>query len=69
MHTHCYMGAGDLVAKDVEKAEVYDVFFASVFTGYTCLQQSQVPETQRKIWSKEDVPFIGEVHICEHVTN
>lgn len=69
MHTRCYMGAGDLVAKDVEKGDVHNVFFASVFTSYACLQQSQVPETHRKICSKEDIPFIGEVQVCEYVTN
>lgn len=31
-------GAGDVVTYDREKAEVFDAFFASVFTGRTGLQ-------------------------------
>ena len=31
-------GAGDLVTYDREKAEVFDAFFAAVFTGGTGLQ-------------------------------
>lgn len=37
-------GAGSLATKDVEKAEVLNTFFASVFTGSIGLQESQDPE-------------------------
>lgn len=45
-------GVGDLVKKDMEKAEILHAFFASVINGKICLQESQGPENNRKIWSK-----------------
>lgn len=45
--------AGYLVTKDMEKP--YNATFASVFTGNTCLQESQAPETHEKLWVKEDL--------------
>lgn len=39
-------GAGTLVTQDMEKAEVLDAFFTSVFTGQTGRQGSQAPETR-----------------------
>jgi len=41
------------VAQDVEKAEVLNDFFISVFTSKTGLQKSKASETRRKVWSKE----------------
>lgn len=47
-------GAGDLVIQDMVMAEVFNAFFASLFTGKTGLQESQVPEKNVKVWRKED---------------
>lgn len=44
-------GAGELVTNDMEKAEVLNALFASVFTNETALLVSQGPETREKIWS------------------
>ena len=40
------------VTQCIEKAEVQNAFFTSVFTSRTILQESQAPETWGKIWSK-----------------
>ena len=42
-------GTGALVPKGTEKAEVLHAFFASVFAGKSGPQQSQAPETRRKV--------------------
>ena len=37
-------GAGDLLINEIKKSEVLNVFFTLVFSGRTCLQESQAPE-------------------------
>ncbi|KAK4827148.1 hypothetical protein QYF61_015102 [Mycteria americana] len=49
--------ARELVTNGTEKAEILDAFFASVFTRKNILQESQAPETRRKVWDKEDLPW------------
>lgn len=42
----------DVVTQDVENTEVLNVFFTSVFTSRTDLQESEVSENKAKGWSK-----------------
>lgn len=44
--------AGDWVAKDTEKAKVFNAFFDLVFTNKICFQDSQV---HINIWYNEDL--------------
>ncbi|GAB0177898.1 mitochondrial enolase superfamily member 1 [Grus japonensis] len=60
---------GDLGTQDMEKAEVLNAGFLSVFTSKTGLQESQVLETKGKDWSKKDVPLIEEDQIREYLSN
>lgn len=49
------MGTGDLVTKDVEKPRYSMPSLVWILLFKTCLQESQVPDMPRKVWSKEDV--------------
>lgn len=42
-------------------------FFNSVFTSKTGLQKSHVPETRKKVWSKEDVCLVEEDLVREYL--
>lgn len=57
--------AEDLVTQNMVKAEILNAFFTSVVTSKTNLQESQAPETRRKVWSKEDVTLVGEDRVRE----
>lgn len=46
-----------LVTKDLGKAKVLNVFFASVLTAKTSLQKSQVLEIRMKDWHKKSSFF------------
>jgi len=50
-------GEGDLLMNEMKKAEALNVFFTLVFSGRTCLQESQAPEASGTFWNKEDLPI------------
>ncbi|GAB0179618.1 mitochondrial enolase superfamily member 1 [Grus japonensis] len=58
---------GDLVTQDMEKAEVLNDFFASVFTGKCLSHTAQV--TEGKDWENEEPPTVGEDHVRDHLRN
>ncbi|XP_068785519.1 uncharacterized protein [Struthio camelus] len=53
-------GAGALVTKDTEKAELLNAFFASVFTAKASPEEFQTLETREEGWRKEDSPLVEE---------
>jgi len=48
------------VTQDMEEAAVLNVFFTSIFTSKTVLQEPQAPATRGKGRSKEDVLLVEE---------
>lgn len=60
-------GTWDLVTNNTEKPEELNALFASVFTGNTCLQNSQVLETFGKVWSKETFSSTEEHYLRKHL--
>ena len=55
------------VTKDMEKTEVLNAFFALVFTGWTCLQDSKTLEASGKVWTQEDLLSVEEDQVWEHL--
>ena len=47
-------GTGDMVTWDMEKSEVLNVIFASLFTNNNIFQESQAPEASEKVRSKTE---------------
>ncbi|GAB0193490.1 mitochondrial enolase superfamily member 1 [Grus japonensis] len=58
---------GDLVTQDMEKAEVLNDVFASVFTGKCLSHTAQV--TEGRDWENAEPPTVGEDQVREHLRN
>ncbi|GAB0188222.1 mitochondrial enolase superfamily member 1 [Grus japonensis] len=58
---------GELVTQDMEKAEVLNDFFASVFTGKSLSHTAQVAEGRD--WEKAEPPTVGEDQVREYLRN
>ncbi|GAB0187269.1 mitochondrial enolase superfamily member 1 [Grus japonensis] len=58
---------GDLVTQDMEKAEVFNDFFASVFTGKSLSHTAQV--TEGRDWENAEPPTVGEDQVREYLRN
>ncbi|XP_063998157.1 myoD family inhibitor domain-containing protein isoform X2 [Pogoniulus pusillus] len=53
----------------MDKTEVLNNFFASVFNSKGSSHNAQVTEGKSKDWEKGDLPTITEDHVCEYLRN
>jgi len=60
---------GNLLTRDMEKAEVLNDFFASVFTGKGSSHTTQATESKGMNLEKEDLPAVGKDQVRDHLKN
>lgn len=59
-------GTEDLVRRDMKKSEVFNKFFASVFTGMCYNHTTQVTKGKGRDWVNEKLPAVGGDLFQEH---
>jgi len=60
---------GDLVPRNMEKAEVLNDFLASVFTSKCFSHIAQVADNKGSDWENAELPTVGEDQVQDHLRN
>ncbi|GAB0182897.1 mitochondrial enolase superfamily member 1 [Grus japonensis] len=60
---------GDLITWDMEKADILNDFFASIFTGKCLSHTTQASEGKGRDWENEELSTVGEDQVQDHLKN